>query len=89
MPSYRLAPFLLLALASACVSQPSSKGGAGENGGGGGEKAAKRAAELVQARMQLEIAELEAAAGERSSGVAVSEAQHEVDEAQLAVARFV
>jgi hypothetical protein len=83
----RLVPLLLLALA-ACASQPRAGGGDGASNGGGEDKAAKREAELEQAKLQLEITELEGSAAERTSGVAVSEAQRELDEAKLAAARF-
>jgi len=85
----RLAPVLLLGLAAACASQPKAAGGGdGAAQEGGEDKAAKREAELVQAQLQLQITELEGSAAERTSGVAVSEAQREVDEAKLAVSRF-
>lgn len=87
MSLLRLATVLLLGIASACASQPRSNGGNGE-GNGGEDKAAKREAELEQARLQLQIAELEGTAAERIAAVSVSEAQREVDEVKLAASRF-
>jgi len=85
-----LAPLALLT-ALGCATTSSGGGAAApapERAGQDAAEAEKRASELERAQLRLEIARLEVAAEERAATEAVEQAQHELEQAALALQRF-